>query len=163
MENYHPISLTSICSKLLEHIVYSSISRFLSDNHILSHRQHGCRPGHLCKTQLILSIDDRSKSLDCGLRTDMAIFDFSKAFDSVPHRETSITWYPRQHPGMRLFILNESRTVRDNQWFSIPWLPVTSGVPQGMVLGPLLLLLYINDNTSNIQSEILLFADDCIL
>src|SRR5664279_3234927 len=52
-ENYRPISLTSICSKLLEHIVYSSISQFLSDNHIISPRQHGFRPGHSCETQLI--------------------------------------------------------------------------------------------------------------
>ncbi len=43
------------------------------------------------------------------------------------------------------------------------WAPVESGVPQGTVLGPLLFLLYINDITRNISSEIRLFADDCIL
>ena len=166
-ENYRPISLTSICSKVLEHIVYSSISRFLSDNHILSPRQHGFRSGHSCETQLILSIDDWSKSLDRGLRTDMAIFDFSKAFDSVPHQRLILKLQSFGIHGNTLawitsFLMNrEQRVVVNGSQSS--WLPVTSGVPQGTVLGPLLFLLYINDITSNIQSEIRLFADDCIL
>jgi len=48
-ENYRPISVTSICSKVLEHIVYSSISNFLDDNQILTPRQHGFRSGHSCE------------------------------------------------------------------------------------------------------------------
>jgi len=85
-KNYRPISLTSICSKVLEHIVYSSISNFLDDNQILTPHQHGFRSGHSCETQLVLAVNDWAKSLDNGFRTDIAIFDFSKAFDSVPHR-----------------------------------------------------------------------------
>jgi len=62
-ENYRPISLTSICSKVLEHIVYPSISNFLDDNQILTPHQHGFRSGHSCKTQLVLAVNDRAKSL----------------------------------------------------------------------------------------------------
>jgi len=49
-ENYKPISFTSVCSKSLEHIVYSGISKHLENNHILSPRQHGFRPGFSCET-----------------------------------------------------------------------------------------------------------------
>ena len=58
VKNYRPISLTSVCSKIIEHIVYSSIARFLAEHNTLSPRQHGFRKGHSCETQLILSIDD---------------------------------------------------------------------------------------------------------
>ena len=166
-ENYRPISLTCICSKIMEHIVYSSISRFLSLNNILVPNQHGFRPGFSCETQLVLSINDWSASLDSGHRTDVAVFDFSKAFDSVPHQKlllklksygisgTTIRW-------ISSFILNrKQRVVVDGSQSS--WLPVISGVPQGTVLGPLLFLLFINDIDCGIKSNIRLFADDCIL
>jgi len=81
-KNYHPISLTSVCCKTLEHIVYSNVC---NNNNILTPKQHGFRPGFSCETQLILSINDWARSLDSGFRTDVAIFDFSKVFNSVPH------------------------------------------------------------------------------
>ena len=70
----------------MAHIVHSSICRYLEENNILTPRQHGFRSGHSCETQLILAIDDWTKALDTRLRTDITIFDFSKVFDSVPHR-----------------------------------------------------------------------------
>src|SRR5664279_4105275 len=166
-ENYRPISLTSICSKIMEHIVHSSICRYLEDNNILTPRQHGFRSGHSCEIQLILAIDDWAKALDSGYRTDIAIFDFSKAFDSVPHRRllSKIESYGIQGNTLNWiesFLSNRSQRVVINGSQS-SWLPVTSGVPQGTVLGPLLFLLYINDIASDIKSEIRLFADDCIL
>ena len=166
-ENYRPISLTSISSKILEHIVYSSISRYLSENDIISPRQHGFRPGFSCETQLVLSIDDWAKSVDRGLRTDMAIFDFSKAFDSVPHQRllTKLHAYGIRNNILKwisTFLTSRRQRVVVNGCQS-SWLPVASGVPQGTVLGPLLFLLYINDITCEIRSQIRLFADDCIV
>jgi len=61
-ENYHPISLTSVCCKTLEHIVYSIVCKFLDSDNILTPKQHGFRPGFSCETQLILSIDDWARS-----------------------------------------------------------------------------------------------------
>ena len=166
-ENYRPISLTSICSKVLEHIVYSSISRYLDENNILTPRQHGFRPGHSCESQLILAVDDWAKSLDTGHRTDIAIFDFSKAFDSVPHRRllSKIASYGIGGSTLRWissFLTDRHQRVVVGGCGSL-WSPVISGVPQGTVLGPLLFLLYINDITDNLDSNIRLFADDCIL
>jgi hypothetical protein len=166
-ENYRPISLTSVCSKVMEHIIHSCICRFLEENQVLTPRQHGFRSGHSCETQLILSINDWAKSMDSGLRTDVAIFDFSKAFDSVPHSRllSKIESYGIQSSTLRWiqsFLTNRRQRVIINGSLS-SWKPVTSGVPQGTVLGPLLFLLYINDITKGINSEIRLFADDCIL
>src|SRR5208282_365093 len=93
-ENYRPISLTSICSKIIEHIVHSSICRFLEENNILTPRQHGFRSGHSCETQLILAIDDWARALNSGSRTDVAIFDFS-IFRKPSTRYLTVACWPR--------------------------------------------------------------------
>ena len=56
--NYHPVALTSICSKLLEHIIYSSIFSHLKEYNILREQQHGFQAGKSCETQLIMTIND---------------------------------------------------------------------------------------------------------
>ena len=97
----------------------------------------------------------------------MIVFDFSKAFDSVPHQRLLAKL---NHYGIRgknlqwrqSFLLDRKQRVVLNG-SSSPWSPVISGVPQGTVLGPLLFLLYINDIVDNITSQVSLFADDCIL
>jgi len=139
----------------------------LENNSILTPRQHGFRTGHSCETQLVHAINDWAKTLDHGYRSDVAIFDFSKAFDSVPHQRLLVKL---DHYGIRgktkewisSFLLERSQRVGLNGAQS-RFLPVLSGVPQGTVLGPLLFLLYVNDITDGISSEIRLFADDCIL
>ena len=97
----------------------------------------------------------------------MAILDFSKAFDKVAHtriihklnfygiRGTLLHW-------IKSFLTNRTQQVVVSGEHSSPCL-VTSGVPQGSVLGPVLFLLYVNDITENIQSQMRLFADDCLI
>lgn len=166
-ENYRPVSLTSVCSKILEHIVHSSVCQFLEENHILTYRQHGFRRGYSCDTQLVSVVNDWATSLNSSVRTDVAIFDFSKAFDSVPHRRLHAKLQSYGINGRVLawitaFLSNRCQrvTLKGSQ---SSWKSVTSGVPQGTVLGPLLFLIYINDIVENLSSEIRLFADDCIL
>ena len=98
---------------------------------------------------------------------DVAILDFAKAFDTVPHQRllhrllaygiggTTYKW-------LKSFLIGRYQRVQINGCHS-HWLHVTSGVPQGTVLGPLLFLIYINSLTENINSNIRLFADDCII
>lgn len=74
-----------VCSKIIEHIVFTKVSWFLDNYNIISAYQHGFCSDHSCETQLISAVSDWSHSLDHGIPTDVAIFDFCKAFDSVPH------------------------------------------------------------------------------
>ena len=81
--NYRPVSLTSICCKTMEHIVYRHIIKHLENHQILSDNQHGFRKHRSCETQLVETV---ARSLDKKEQVDTLILDFSKAFDTVPHQ-----------------------------------------------------------------------------
>ena len=83
--NYRPVSLTSVCCKLCEHAIAKSIMAHLDANNILTDSQHGFRSKRSCQTQLLTFVDELLKSLSAGGQIDLAILDFSKAFDVVPH------------------------------------------------------------------------------
>lgn len=161
--NYRPVSLTSICSKIMEHIIHSNIMRHLDKHNILTDKQHGFRSKHSCETQLLMTTHDLIYALDHNTQTDMIIMDFSKAFDTVPHNRLL---YKLNKYGitdnLHLWISNfltkrKQRVVVDGEHSD--WTNVRSGVPQGTVLGPLLFLLYINDLPHGISSTVRLFAD----
>ena len=84
-ENYRPISLTSISCKLLEQILCSQILRHFDHYNVLTKLNHGFRSGFSTETQLLITLQDLLKSFDKKIQTDVAILDFSKAFDTVPH------------------------------------------------------------------------------
>lgn len=165
--NYRPVSLTSVCCKLFEHIIYSNIMDHLDSNNIIVEYQHGFRNKHSCETQLIGATEDIAKNIDNGHQTDLLILDFSKAFDTVPHaRLMGKLQYYGVSDGVTNWISNwltdrKQNVVVDGE--SSEEVTVESGVPQGTVLGPLLFLLYVNDIGEGITSNIRLFADDCIL
>ena len=83
--NYHPVSLTCISCKLMEHVISSSMMRHLDDNGILTDTQHGFRKHRSCESQLISTIHDLAKGIEDRKQTDVVLLDFSKAFDKVPH------------------------------------------------------------------------------
>ena len=84
-ENYRPVSLTCITCKLFEHIVCRHFLDHVEDNKILTNLQHGIRSGKSCETQLIITTHNLLSSYNSKSQTDVAILDFSKAFDTVPH------------------------------------------------------------------------------
>ena len=104
-------------------------------------------------------------SLDEGVRTDSIIIDFSTAFDLVPH-DRLLTKIAATGVDLRAvvwvkeFLLGRLQRVRADGQLSEE-VRVTSGVPQGSVLGPLLFFAYVSDIWRNIESNIRLFADDC--
>jgi Reverse transcriptase (RNA-dependent DNA polymerase) len=80
--NYRPISLTSICCKVLEKIVREAILQHMTRNDFLSDSQHGFVSGRSCTTQLLRVVDKWSEVLDRGGALDAIYLDFAKAFDS---------------------------------------------------------------------------------
>jgi hypothetical protein len=84
--NYRPVSLTSICSKVLEHIIHSHIMKHLDKHQILTDYQHGFRASRSCESQLLIIINDIAKSMNAGEQMDTILLDFSKAFDKVPYQ-----------------------------------------------------------------------------
>ena len=112
-------------------------------------------------------IDDWAKILDNQGQVDTFILDFEKAFDTPPHELLKSKLFSYGIGGKTIkwidaFLCYKQQRVVVNGVKS-DWAPVVSGVPQGTVLGPLLFSLHINDITSDIESEIRLFADDCVL
>ena len=165
--NYRPVSLTSVCCKLLEHIICRQLMHHFEQNKILTTLNHGFRAGFSCETQLLTTIHDLLKSFDQGKQVDVAILDFSKAFDTVPHRKLlyKLSNYGvngTTHAWLTNFLTNRSmRVVVEGE--SSEEVRVESGVPQGTVLGPILFLCHINDLPLSVKSQVRLFADDCLL
>ena len=164
---YRPISLTCVCCKIIEHIICTHIIHHLDTHNILSKLQHGFRSKHSCVSQLTITMNDLLKHRDKRTQIDMAILDFSKAFDTVPHQRLlgKLSFYGIKGPLLNwiaAFLKDRHQRVVVEGMTSGE-VPVDSGVPQGSVLGPLLFILHINDLPNVVTSQVRLFADDCLL
>ena len=165
--NYRPVSLTCICCKVMEHLICSNLMSHLDKHSIMTDFQFGFRKKRSCETQLLITVDQLAKSLDDGQQTDCILLDFSKAFDKVSHSRLLLKLEHYGVQGQTLhwigaFLRNRTQEVVIKGERS-DTIPVTSGVPQGTVLGPALFLVYINDLPQWVKSTPRLFADDCLL
>ena len=136
----------------------------LFDQKLLSMKQHGFISGRSTTTQLLKYLDKCVEIIANGGVVDTIYFDFSKAFDCVPHRRLigklesfGITGKIRKW--IEAFLHGRTQVVKVNGAESES-APVISGIPQGSVLGPILFIIYINDLLKNVKSEGLLYADD---
>ena len=133
--------------------------------HLINRAQHGFMAGKSCVSQLTAVLDYIGSQLDHGKQTDVIYLDMSKAFDKVDHglllnklRHFNITgslheWLSAYLTGRRQQVTILGSTSKQ--------LPVTSGVPQGPILGPMLFLLFVNDLPDvAISSSVACYADD---
>ena len=163
--NYCPVSLLCVLSKVYEKVMYNRIIAFLENFDILFENQFGLRKLHSSYMDLMVLTDKLIRSLENGECVIGVYLDFSKAFDTVDH-EMLLSKLP--HYGIKGNCLNwfQSYLFYRKQFVtyngvSSPVNRITCGVPQGSILGPLLFLLYINDlgNICSSTTSILL-ADD---
>jgi retron-type reverse transcriptase len=151
----------------MEHIIAGYLRQVWEISGWLYEGQHGFRRGYSCESQIVTVCQDIADALNEGVRTGTIVIDFSKSFDLVPH-DTLLTKIAETGLDLRIvlwvkeFLLGCSQRVIVHRQVSEE-VRVTSGVPQGSILGPLLFLAYLNDIWTNIESNMWLFADDCII
>ena len=166
--NYRPVSLLPSLSKIFEHVIFDQIMCYLTENSLLSSEQFGFRPGHSTELAALRMVDHIIKQMNNGKLPLCIYIDLSKAFDTLNYDilMSKLEYYGitgKENELLRSYLTGRSQYVEVNGPKS-SHLQISTGIPQGSVLGPLLFLIYINDlpNASNIF-DMLMYADDTTL
>ena len=149
IENYRPISVLSVFSKIMEKVMYNHLLDFITKHNILHKYQFGFRKQHSTNHAVISLVEKLHNALDQGNIAIPCFLDLKKAFDTVNHsilisklykygiRGPTLEWF-KSYLSNRQQYVQIHKTKSDTK-------PITCGIPQGSILGPLLFIIYIND------------------
>ena len=158
--NFRPISILPALSKILEKVVCSQLSSYLITNHILSPSQYAYRPSHSTEDAVLDIVEWAARSVDVGEVMSLTSIDLSKAFDSIDHQLllNKLGWYGISSPWFSSYLSGRSQLVRGGTTAA---LPLSHGVPQGSVVGPILFLIFVNDLSCFLpHGHLVSYADD---
>ena len=165
LDNYRPISILPVISKIFEKILYEQLYEYFTTNNLLSEQQFGFRRFHSTSTALLDCTDEWYVNMHRGIYNLVVFLDLKKAFDTVNHDIllAKLELYGIKNTPLMLFksyLSDRSQQCQVNGELStLKYLKY--GVPQGSILSPLLFLIYINDLPNCLQhSTVRMFADD---
>lgn len=164
-KNYRPVALTSHLVKIFEKVIRSKLVSHIEGHGLMNPNQHGFRAGRSCVSQLLQHYDQITQWLEDGQNVDVIYLDFSKAFDKLDIMITLQKLYNlgiagKLYDWIEQFLTNRRQCVLVSGAVS-DQVHVSSGVPQGSVLGPLMFLILLGDIDANVaHSHVSSFADD---
>ena len=167
-ENYRPISVLPVLSKILEKAVHSNLISFLEDENLLNDCQYGFRSKRSTKLASTLFCDEIRREIDAGKMVGAVYIDLSKAFDTIGHailfkklemygvNRQELDWFVDYLFGRsQLVEINNTRSDKE---------PIYCGVPQGSILGPLLFIVFYNDFAESLaHSRLIMYTDDTVV
>ena len=163
-DNYRGINILSPIAKIIERIIAILVMSFFDDNNLFSENQHGFRSKNSCETALQTIVDKRKEQISDKKIVASLFIDFRKAFDLINPKLLfrKLFHYGFSNKAIKFFtdyFTNRKQITRVNTETSDE-LSLDIGVPLGSVLGPILILIYINDLSLSIDLSNTLFADD---
>ena len=165
LNNYRPISVTSVFARTLERLVHDQLSEFLTANNILTSSQAAFHKLNSTTISLISSTDNWHENMDNNKMSLTIFLDLRKAFDTVDHNIliktlNSYAIVDRTGGWFESYLSNRTQFCTLNRNKS-KQRKVTCGIPQGSCLGPLLFIIYLNDFENSLQySRASIYADD---